>query len=55
MKNKIGQSIFEYVLLFVVVAALLLVFLNPEGRFIKSINGTLDQSINYIGEGLKKK
>ena len=44
--NQKGQNMLEYILLFVVVIVVLLVFLSPGGFFSRSIDQSLDSSIN---------
>ena len=44
--NQKGQNMLEYLLLFAVVIVVLLVFLSPGGFFSRSLDQSLDSSIN---------
>ncbi len=44
--NQKGQNMLEYLLLFVVVIVVLLVFLSPGGFFSRSLDQSLDSSVN---------
>ncbi|HOW36074.1 MAG TPA: hypothetical protein PL155_06655 [Candidatus Omnitrophota bacterium] len=48
-KNVKGQSTFEYIILLAAVIVLLLVFLSPAGPFKRTVEGTLNGSVDSIG------
>lgn len=48
-KNVNGQSTFEYIILLAAVIVVLLVFLSPGGPFKRTVEGTLNGSVDSIG------
>ncbi|MCK5179707.1 MAG: hypothetical protein KAR32_09265 [Candidatus Omnitrophica bacterium] len=46
MRNRSGQNVIEYILLFVLVVSLLVIVLGPNGAFTRKIDGALNAAID---------